>query len=183
MFMFGMPCVRCNHEIIAPQETELLAHRVMRHLWNCPKCKARFESFPRFPKGAKLVRDVMKSVQTTARQYPALKIGDLPFGLMAIRTLRCGAPNGITESGGVPDASEIEVVKWRLMKKSHFLNQWQLTRMRAEKDLNSRARSQGRRSTGSGRPFQGAWPSDRSQLAFEPSLCEPQSRFPGNRIL
>jgi hypothetical protein len=60
MFMFGMSCVRCSHEIIAPRETELLDDKVIRHLWHCPNCKARFESFPRFPKGAKLVKDVMR---------------------------------------------------------------------------------------------------------------------------
>jgi hypothetical protein len=53
MFMFGMRCVRCDHEIIAPRDTELLDDRVIRHVWHCPSCKARFESFPRFPKGAK----------------------------------------------------------------------------------------------------------------------------------
>ena len=62
MFMFGMRCVRCDHEIIAPHHTELLDDKVIRHLWHCPCCKARFESFPRFPKDAKLVRDVMLSV-------------------------------------------------------------------------------------------------------------------------
>jgi hypothetical protein len=51
MFMFGMRCVRCDHEIIAPRDTELLDDRVIRHVWHCPSCKARFESFPRFPKG------------------------------------------------------------------------------------------------------------------------------------
>ena len=62
MFMFGMRCVRCDHEIIAPHETELLDEKVIRHLWHCPSCKARFESFPPFPKDAKLVKEVMKSV-------------------------------------------------------------------------------------------------------------------------
>jgi hypothetical protein len=62
MFMFGMRCVRCHHEIIAPHKTELLDDKVIRHLWHCPNCKARFESFPRFPKDAKLVKEVMKSV-------------------------------------------------------------------------------------------------------------------------
>jgi hypothetical protein len=51
MFMFGMRCVRCDHEIIAPRDTELLDDRVIRHVWHCPSCTARFESFPRFPKG------------------------------------------------------------------------------------------------------------------------------------
>jgi hypothetical protein len=34
-----------------------------------------------------------------------------------------------------------------------------------------------------GRPLLESWPPDCSQLAFEPCLCEPKSRFPGNRIL
>ena len=29
MFMFGMRCVRCNHEIIAPHKTELLDDEVI----------------------------------------------------------------------------------------------------------------------------------------------------------
>ena len=62
MFMFGMLCVRCHHEIIAPQETELADDKVIRHLWQCPNCKARFESFPRFPKNARLVKEVMMKV-------------------------------------------------------------------------------------------------------------------------
>jgi transcription elongation factor Elf1 len=62
MFMFGMRCVRCDHEIIAPHTTELLDDKIIRHLWHCPNCKARFESFPRFPANAKSVRDVMFSV-------------------------------------------------------------------------------------------------------------------------
>jgi len=62
MFMFGMRCVRCEHEIIAPRKTELLDDKVIRHLWHCLSCKARFVSFPRFPANAKSVKDVMFSV-------------------------------------------------------------------------------------------------------------------------
>jgi transcription elongation factor Elf1 len=62
MFMFGIQCIRCNHEIIAPHGAELLDDKVIRHLWHCPSCNARFESFPRFPKEAKSVREVMMSV-------------------------------------------------------------------------------------------------------------------------
>jgi len=61
MYMFGIQCVRCNHEIIAPHKSELLDDEVIRHLWHCPYCKAMFESFPRFPKNAKSVKDVMFS--------------------------------------------------------------------------------------------------------------------------
>jgi hypothetical protein len=48
--------------IIAPRKTELLDDKVIRHLWHCPQCRAVFESFPRFPANAKLVKEVMKSV-------------------------------------------------------------------------------------------------------------------------
>ena len=60
--MFGMRCVRCNHEIIAPHKSEFLDDDVIRHLWHCPCCKAMFESFPRFPKNAKSVREAMMTV-------------------------------------------------------------------------------------------------------------------------
>ena len=54
MFMFVICCVRCGHEIIAPRKTEFLDDEVIRHLWHCPRCEARFESFPRFPANAKI---------------------------------------------------------------------------------------------------------------------------------
>jgi hypothetical protein len=62
MFMFGIQCVRCDHEIIAPRKAEFVDDQLIRHIWHCPCCKAVFESFPRFPKNAKLVKEVMKSV-------------------------------------------------------------------------------------------------------------------------
>jgi hypothetical protein len=58
MFLFGICCVRCNHEIIAPHKTEFLDNEVIRHLWHCSRCDAQFESFPRFPKNGKSVREV-----------------------------------------------------------------------------------------------------------------------------
>jgi hypothetical protein len=61
-FMFGIQCVRCDHEIIAPQKSEFLDDKVIRHLWHCPRCHARFESFPRFPASARLVKEVMVKV-------------------------------------------------------------------------------------------------------------------------
>ena len=60
--MFGIRCVRCNHEVIAPYKPELLDEDVIRHLWHCPCCKVMFESFPRFPKNAKSVTEVMMTM-------------------------------------------------------------------------------------------------------------------------
>ena len=62
MFMFGIQCVRCNHEIIAPHKSEFLDDKVIRHLWHCPRCEAWFESFPRFPANAKSVKELMTTV-------------------------------------------------------------------------------------------------------------------------
>jgi hypothetical protein len=59
MSMFGLSCVRCGNQLIAPEKSEYLDDRLIRHLWHCPKCSARFESFPRFPANAKSVKDVM----------------------------------------------------------------------------------------------------------------------------
>jgi hypothetical protein len=39
---FGMRCVRCDYEIIAPHKTELLTNNVIRHLSHCHCCNAYF---------------------------------------------------------------------------------------------------------------------------------------------
>ena len=46
----------------SPHKTEFLDDRIIRHLWHCPCCKAVFKSFPRFPKNARLVKQVMTKV-------------------------------------------------------------------------------------------------------------------------
>jgi hypothetical protein len=56
--LFGIDCVQCGNELIAPERTEYLDHQLIRHLWHCPKCHGRFESFPRFPPDAKRVKDL-----------------------------------------------------------------------------------------------------------------------------
>jgi hypothetical protein len=62
MFMFGIKCGRCDQEIIAPQKTEFLDDKVIRHVWQCPGCKARFASHPRFSDIGKSVRDATTKV-------------------------------------------------------------------------------------------------------------------------
>ena len=62
MFMFGMRCVRCNHEIIAPHKAELLDNNVIRHLGTAPAARRTSSPFPRFPPNARSVKDAMRSV-------------------------------------------------------------------------------------------------------------------------
>jgi hypothetical protein len=56
--MFGANCVQCGNDLIAPERSEHLDDSRIRHLWHCPKCRLRFESFLRFPAEAKYVRDL-----------------------------------------------------------------------------------------------------------------------------
>jgi ribosomal protein L37AE/L43A len=63
MFMFGIQCVRCDHEIIAPRKAEFVDDQVISDIWHCPCCKAVFESSPRFPANAKSVKEVAAEVE------------------------------------------------------------------------------------------------------------------------
>ena len=41
---FGMSCVHCDTELIAPEWTEHRSDRHIRHLWHCWKCDCHFET-------------------------------------------------------------------------------------------------------------------------------------------
>src|SRR5438445_378140 len=42
--LFGIDCLRYGNDLIAPENTEYLDYQLIRHVWHCPKCHARFES-------------------------------------------------------------------------------------------------------------------------------------------
>src|SRR5271169_4596417 len=63
--MFGASCVRCSNQLIAPEKSEYLDDRLIRHIWHCPKCHARFEAFPRFPADAKFIKDVINKMDVS----------------------------------------------------------------------------------------------------------------------
>ena len=42
---FGMKCVQCSEELIAPERSEYWSDRCTCHVWHCPKCSCCFESF------------------------------------------------------------------------------------------------------------------------------------------
>jgi hypothetical protein len=46
---FGISCVRCHEELIAPDKSEYRAGTHIRHLWHCSNCSARFESIEQIP--------------------------------------------------------------------------------------------------------------------------------------
>jgi len=41
---FGIDCVRCRNDLIAPERSEYCSHGVVRHVWHCCECGCRFES-------------------------------------------------------------------------------------------------------------------------------------------
>jgi hypothetical protein len=39
---FGLNCVRCGDELVAPERSEYWNKRHIHHLWRCPKCDCCF---------------------------------------------------------------------------------------------------------------------------------------------
>ena len=75
--LFGVTCVRCGNDLIAPEKSEHLDDRRIRHLWHCPKCRVRFEAFLRFPAEAKSIRDLKTKMEISQplREVSRLRLG------------------------------------------------------------------------------------------------------------
>jgi hypothetical protein len=58
---FGMDCVQCDNELIAPESSEYRHERHILHHWGCPKCDCRFEVIS--PSDTKSIRDVMRRIE------------------------------------------------------------------------------------------------------------------------
>ena len=41
---FGMRCIQCDNELIAPEWSEYRSRQQNRHLWRCWKCDCCFET-------------------------------------------------------------------------------------------------------------------------------------------
>ena len=55
---FGIICVQCHEELIAPDKSEYRAGTHIRHLWHCSNCSARFESIEQIPVEAMTSDDI-----------------------------------------------------------------------------------------------------------------------------
>ena len=58
---FGISCVRCVEELIAPDKSECAGTHI-RHLWHCPNCSARFESIEQIPVEAMTTDDIFPAL-------------------------------------------------------------------------------------------------------------------------
>jgi hypothetical protein len=62
---FGMICVQCSNELIAPEWSEHRNERHVRHRWHCWKCDFRFESVVSFP----ALSESMKDIKTLSMRH------------------------------------------------------------------------------------------------------------------
>ena len=58
---FGMDCVQCDNELIAPESSEYRDERHILHLWRCPKCDCCFEVIS--PADTKSMKDIMTRLE------------------------------------------------------------------------------------------------------------------------
>jgi hypothetical protein len=58
---FGIECVQCNGELIAPERSEYRKDSDIRHVWRCPKCDCRFEVIS--PADTRSIEDIMRRIE------------------------------------------------------------------------------------------------------------------------
>ena len=71
---FGITCVQCNNEVVAPERSEYRNERQVRHLWRCGECDFRFELVVSFPAIDKSMRDITTGDLIFASLFPSLLV-------------------------------------------------------------------------------------------------------------
>jgi hypothetical protein len=67
---FGMKCLKCSNELIAPEWSEYRNERQVRHSWHCWDCDFCFESVVSFP----AVTMSMRNIKRRANMFPSLLV-------------------------------------------------------------------------------------------------------------
>jgi hypothetical protein len=70
---FGMTCVQCSNELIAPEWSEFRNERQVRHLWHCWECDFHFESLVSFA-AVTSMRDIKKGNEIYPSLFPPLLV-------------------------------------------------------------------------------------------------------------
>jgi len=71
---FGMTCVQCSNELIAPERSEYWSERRLYHIWHCLKCSACFESLVSFPADTKSMNDIRTGDVIYPSLFPSLLV-------------------------------------------------------------------------------------------------------------
>ena len=65
-FSFGIKCVRCKDDLIAPEKSEFVNEAEVRHAWGCPSCGYEFlrsvQIDPKTPMPLELVEQYLSSL-------------------------------------------------------------------------------------------------------------------------
>jgi hypothetical protein len=67
---FGMKCVQCGNELIAPERSEYWSDKRTCHIWYCRKCSCCFDSLVLFTAETKS----MKNTTTRDDIFPSLLV-------------------------------------------------------------------------------------------------------------
>jgi hypothetical protein len=59
---FGVSCIKCSNELIAPAKSEYRDIGHIRHMWLCPKCTTCFDSLEQIPVEDMTADDVAPSL-------------------------------------------------------------------------------------------------------------------------
>ena len=71
---YGISCVQCSNELIAPEWSEYRNGRQVHHVWHCPKCSACFGSLVMFPADIKSMRDIKTGKVIYPSLFPSLLV-------------------------------------------------------------------------------------------------------------
>ena len=71
---FGMICVQCGNELIAPECSVYHNKRQIRHVWHCPTCSACFESLIVFPADTFSMKDIVTGDVIYPSLFPSLLV-------------------------------------------------------------------------------------------------------------
>jgi hypothetical protein len=72
---FGMDCIQCGDELIAPERSEYRGERQILHFWRCAKCDRCFEVIS--PADTKSIKEVMTRIEaivTGGNIFPSLLV-------------------------------------------------------------------------------------------------------------
>jgi len=65
---YGLVCTECDQVVIAPDRSEYLGSREVRHLWSCENCGHQIE--------------MMVDLRISAKTKPTTSLGVRPIGLV-----------------------------------------------------------------------------------------------------
>ena len=71
---FGMTCIQCSNELIAPEWSEHRNERQVRHLWRCWECDFCFESIVTFPTVTKSMKDIKTGRDIFPSLFPSMLV-------------------------------------------------------------------------------------------------------------